>query len=380
MAKTGVDETRKFNSLWRRCRPMTAGLVTAPMDAGGAIGQTSGSFLPKMPTSMRLSRLLIVILLLGFAALPLLHAQGMGSPYTVVVPVADTSDAQRDQAFATALGQVLTRVAGGQDLRSNAGYGDALSQAGSLVQKFQYQRAATGLILNVEFEPGSVRRLVTKLGVASAGVKPPVLLLVQGSDGHLLNQAGLASLASAAAARGTNVAYPNAAGAPDMAKVAAADPAALATINQQYHTGLVLLGKLHGGGADWTLISGGQPQRWSSQGATQDVLLGDAGNSMVDHIGKQLNVIGAGPSEGKLWISGLDSATDYANLLSTLQADPSVKQVTTLGAENDAVLLYVKASVPMNGLAANLAAGGRLLLQGEPHAGADANLRWLPGH
>ncbi|MFC5582371.1 DUF2066 domain-containing protein [Rhodanobacter terrae] len=327
---------------------------------------------------MRLSRLLIVILLLGFAALSPLHAQ-TGSPYTVVVPVADTSDAQRDQAFATALGQVLTRVAGGQDLRSNAGYSDALGHAGSLVQKFQYQRAATGLILNVEFEPGAVRRLVSKLGVASAGIKPPVLLLVQGNDGHLLNQAALASLATAAAARGANVVYPDAAGVPDMAKVAGADPAVLATINRQYHTGLVLLGKLHGGGADWTLISGGQPQRWSSQGATQDALLGDAGNSMVDHIGKQLNVIGAGPSEGKLWISGLASATDYANLLATLQADPSVKQVTTLGAENDAVLLYVKASLPMSGLAANLAASGRLLLQGEPHPGADANLRWLPG-
>jgi len=100
-------------------------------------------------------------------------------------------------------------------------------------------------------------------------------------------------------------------------------------------------------------------------------------DSLVDRIGKQLNVIGAGPSEGKLWISGLGSATDYANLLATLQADPSVKQVTTLGAENDAVLLYIKASVPMTGLAANLAASGHLLLQGEPHAGADANLRWL---
>ena len=28
-------------------------------------------------------------------------------------------------------------------------------------------------------------------------------------------------------------------------------------------------------------------------------------------------------------------------------------------------------------LATSLAAGGRLLLQGEPHEGADANLRWL---
>ncbi len=329
---------------------------------------------------MRLSRLLIVALLLGFAALSPLHAQSSGSPYSVVVPVADTSDAQRDQAFATALGQVLTRIAGGQDLRSNAGYADALGKAGSIVQKFQYQRAATGMILNVEFEPGSVRRLVSTLGVASAGIKPPVLLLVQDNDGHQLNQTALASLAAAAARRGTNVVYPDAASAPDTTKVASADPAALATINQQYHTGLVLLGKLHDSTADWTLISGGQPQHWSSQGATRDVLLGDAGNSMVDHIGKQLNVIGAGPSEGKLWISGLTSATDYANLLATLQADPSVKQVTTLGAENDAVLLDVKASVPMSGLAANLAAGGRLLLQGERHPGADANLRWLSGH
>ena len=160
----------------------------------------------------------------------------------------------------------------------------------------------------------------------------------------------------------------------------AGDRSAWATMERYNKQDVRLLGKLHDGTADWTLISGGQPQHWSSQGATRDVLLGDAGNSMVDHIGKQLNVIGAGPSEGKLWISGLTSATDYANLLATLQADPSVKQVTTLGAENDAVLLDVKASVPMSGLAANLAAGGRLLLQGEPHPGADANLRWLSGH
>jgi len=324
---------------------------------------------------MRLSRLLIVTLLL-FVAWPAAHAQVAGSPYAVVVPVADTSDAQRDQAFATALGQVLTRVAGGQDLRGNAGYGEALGNAASMVQKFQYQRAATGLVLEVEFEPGTVRRLVTKLGVQSAGIRPPVLLLVQGSDGRLLDQPALASLATTAAARGTNVAYPDG-NPPDPAKVAAADPAALVAVNRQYHTGLVLLGKLHDGGADWTLVSGGQAQHWSDQGADAQTLLGDAGNGLVDRLGKQLNVIGAGPSEGKLWVSGLQSAMDYASLVAILQDDPSVKQVQTLGAQNDGVLLYVKASAPISALAANLAAGGHLLLQGEPHPGADANLRWL---
>jgi hypothetical protein len=329
---------------------------------------------------MRTFCLSIVFLLLGIAALPAVHAQAAGSPYSVVVPVADTSDGQRDQAFATALAQVMTRVAGGQDLRSNPGYAGALGSAGSLVQKFQYQRAATGLVLDVDFDPASVRRLVAKLGVASAGIKPPVLLLVQHANGSAANEAELASLAATAAARGTTVVYP-AAGSPlDPAKVTVADPATLAAINRHYRTGLVLLGKLHDDSADWTLISGGQAQHWSSQGTTEDAMLAAAGNGLVDRLGKQLNVIGSVASEGKLWVGGLDSATDYASLLALLTADPSVRQVTTVGAQDDGVLLDVKASVPMQALAANLAASGHLLLQGQSHQGADANLRWLRGN
>lgn len=328
---------------------------------------------------MRLPRLFVAFLLLGLAALPALHAQAASSPYSVTVPVADTSEAQRSQAFATALAQVMTRVAGGQDLRSNPGYSAALGSASSLVQKFQYQRAATGLVLDVDFAPASVRRLVAQLGVSSAGIKPPVLLLVQRADGSLVDQATLASLAATAAARGTNVVYPDAAGELDAGKVAA-DPATMALINRKYHTGLVLLGKLHDDAADWTLISGGKVQRWSSQGASDEALLAAAGNGLVDHLGQQLNVIGSVASQGKLWVSGLDSAADYAGLLATLNADPSVQQVTTVGALNDGVLLDIKATVPMGALAANLAAGGRLLLQGQPHDGADANLRWLHGN
>ncbi|HWU75782.1 MAG TPA: DUF2066 domain-containing protein [Rhodanobacter sp.] len=329
---------------------------------------------------MRLFRLPIAIMLLGFAVLPALHAQNSGSPYSVTVPVVDTSEAQRDQAFSIALSQVMTRIAGGRDLRGQTGYADALAGAGALVQKFQYEKATTGLVLDVDFAPASVRQLVSRIGVVSAGIKPPVLLLVQGSDGSLLDQTALDSLAAAATARGARVVYPAAAGSLDVDKIAAADPAALAAINQQYHTGLVLLGKLHGGSADWTLVSGGQVQHWSNGGTSKDALLGNAGNGLVDRLGKQLNVIGAGSSEGKLWVGGLQSATDYAGLLAALNADPSVQSVITVGAQNDGVLLEVKASVPISALAANLAAGGRLLLQGEAHAGADANLRWLQAH
>ena len=326
---------------------------------------------------MRLSRLLLVTLLFGLAVLSPLRSQAQGSPYSVIVPVNDTSDAQRDIAFTTALGQVLARVAGGQDLRSNPGYADATKNAASLVRKYQYQRAASGISLEVDFEPGTIRHLISTLGVASAGVKPPVLLLVEGADGKLFDQSSLGSLASSASARGTNVTYADATNPPDVGKAAAADPATLAAINQQYHTGLVLVGKLHNGGASWTLISGGQSQTWSNKGTTEDAVLSDAGNGMVDRIGKQLNVIGAGVSEGKVWVDGLKSAMDYASLLSTLRADPSISNVTTIGAQNDGVLLDVKASVPLSALAANLAAGGRLLLSKSAHDGADATLSWL---
>ncbi|MEO7065335.1 MAG: DUF2066 domain-containing protein [Rhodanobacter sp.] len=326
---------------------------------------------------MRLSRLLLVTFLLSFAALPSLHAQTATSPYSVVVPVTDTSAAQLDEAFAAALGQVLTRVAGGQDLRSNAGYTAALGNARSLVRKFQYQRGANGLDLDIDFEPGAVRRLVATLGVTTAGVKPPVLLLVQGSDGQLFDQSALAPLAAAAGKRGTNVTYPDASQTVDIKKVAAADPSALATINQQYHTGLVLLGKLHAGGADWTLISGGRSQQWSDAGATEDVVLADAGNAVADRVNKQLNVVGTSVSDSKLWVSGLHSALDYASLLALLRADPAVRQVTTLGAQGDGVLLGVKAALPLPSLIANLAAAGRVLRQGGEHAGADGNVRWL---
>jgi hypothetical protein len=331
---------------------------------------------------MRLSRLLIASLLLGFAALSPWRAPAQSaSPYTVVVPVPDTSETQRDQAFATALAQVLARVSGGQDLRGKPGYDDALKNAPGMVQQYQYQRGTgtpPGLLLQTTFDSGAVRRAIAQMGASSAGVKPPVLLVVRDAAGNLLGRDALAALASAAGQRGYNVAYAdNPAVLPDPAKLAAADPAALAAVTGEYHTGLVLLGQLHqGGGADWTLLSGGRTQQWTDQASGDDALLGDAGSALADRLGKQLNVIGGGTVEGKLWVSGLDSAMDYAGMLAALRADPAVLNVATLGAQDDGALLEVKSSLPLPALAADLAAGGHLL-QGQAHDGADASLRWL---
>lgn len=328
---------------------------------------------------MRLSRLLIATLLLGLiTGLPQIVLGQTASPYNVVVPVSDTSGTQRSQAFSTALGQVLTRVSGGQDLRGKSGYDDAMQNAGGIVQQFQYQRGAgnpPSLTMSITFDQGAVQRLVTQMGASTAGIKPPLLLVVQGSDGKVLGKDDLGTLSDAVNKNGYKVSYADPTQLPDLGKLAAADPAALSAIARLYHTGLVLVGDMHANSADWTLISGGQAQHWSAQGS-DDGLFADAGKSATDRLGKALNVIGATEVNGKLWISGLHTALDYANLLATLRADPSVEKVSSLGAQDDGVLLIVKASKPLDDLATDLAASGRLM-QGGARDGADVSLRWL---
>jgi uncharacterized protein len=329
---------------------------------------------------MRLSRSLIAILLLGWVlAMPRLGLGQGTSPYTVVVPVPDVSEAQRTQAFSTALAQVLARVSGGQDLSGKSGYAEALQNASGIVQRYQYQRTSgtpPSMSLEVAFDQGAVQRVVSQMGATPAGVKPPLLLVVRGTDGNVLTKDDLDALTDSAHKRGYQVAYADPSQLPDIGKLTEADPAALAGITRIYHTGLVLVGDVQTNGASWTLISGGQAQHWSVQGTHEDDMFTQAGNTAADHLGQALNVIGTSQVDGKLWVSGLQSAMDYANLLSTLRADPSVHKVSTLGAQDDGVLLDVTTDLPLDALASNLAAAGRVI-KDKAHDGADASLRWL---
>jgi hypothetical protein len=93
------------------------------------------------------------------------------NPYSATVPVAGTSDAQRDAAIAAALTQVLQQVSPGV-----AAGPDVLAQASGYVRDFRYSRAASGggLQLQVDFDPGAVSRLLATnpAGGALAGAAP----------------------------------------------------------------------------------------------------------------------------------------------------------------------------------------------------------------
>jgi hypothetical protein len=88
-----------------------------------------------------------------------------GNPYSATVPVAGTSDAQRSDAIAAALKVVLQQAASGF-----APDTDTLANASGYVRDYHYQRAASGagLELQVDFDPGSIKRLVAQGGSSGA--------------------------------------------------------------------------------------------------------------------------------------------------------------------------------------------------------------------
>ncbi|MBB3225660.1 hypothetical protein FHW69_000250 [Luteibacter sp. Sphag1AF] len=325
---------------------------------------------------MRPSRLLAVLMLLALAVISPVMAQT--TDYSVTVPVADTSQAVRDQAFASALTQVLARANNGADPRSKPGYADAMKQPGGLVQQYQYARAGAGLTLNVSFDPGAVRRVLSVGDAAASAPRSPVLVIVRDSAGKVLGSQELVPLSQMADSRGYPVVAPRADEVPDQLAIAGADAATLANVARQYNTSFILQGTVREDGTtDWTLVSAGRSQSWKDSGEALPALLANGANAMADRLDRQFVTSASGASSGKIWVSGLKSATDYAALLATFQSDPAVRSVSTLSAHNDGVMLSVTASAPLARLISGYAAGGHIL-SADAHEGADIGTRWVP--
>lgn len=308
-------------------------------------------------------------------------AAAQTSIYTVTVPVADTSAAVRDQAFATGLTQVLARATNGADPRTKPGYADAMKQPGGLVQQYQYARTggANGapLSLDIVFDPGAIRRVLAVGDAAAAAPKAPVLVVARDTSGKLLGQQDLLPLSQMADTRGYQIVVPKGDSMPDPSAIANGDPTAVAAVARQYNTAVVLVGKIGADETDWTLVSAGRTSNWKDSGEAPAALLANGANAMADKLDRQFAATQGGSSSGKVWVTGLRSAADYAALLATFQNDPSVKTVAPMSASADGVMLNVSASAPLARLVAGYAAGGHILAA-DAHDGADLGVRWVP--
>lgn len=105
------------------------------------------------------------------------HAVPVSGLYDAVVPVADTSETERDPAFARALEKVLVRAAGSEDVLQRSGINDVLANAGNLVQAYRYQRSGEdALELAVSFGAVGVTRALSSVGAPVWGANRPAVL------------------------------------------------------------------------------------------------------------------------------------------------------------------------------------------------------------
>lgn len=327
---------------------------------------------------MRPRIVLIFLALLAFGGPSL--AQVATSPYSVTVPVADTTPPSRDVAFTAALTQVLARANGGQDPRSKPGYADAMKSPGALVQQYQYKKGLPGaapLVIEVSFDPAAVRRASGAADPTAGGAANALLVLVRNGQGQLLTGDVLAPAIQAAQSRGYLVVTADASSPPSADKVAQADPATLAALTAKYHTALILQGSVNHGSADWTLVTGGKATSWQDSGEADAALLANGANGAADRIERQLAGSASIGNSANVWVSNLHSAGDYAAMTAALRDDPSIRSVNAVQADGDGVLLQVKGNGSLRALASGVGASGHLLT-GTAHDGADVSLRWAP--
>lgn len=330
---------------------------------------------------MRPLSLLAALLLLTTTALPLRAAEDPGL-YAGEAPVTDTSDAQRDQAFDAALAQVLVKLSGDRNVAVRPGVADALAQASTLVQQYQYRQegGAAALRLEARFDPAAVRRLASGLKLAVwPGPRPPVLAVIRGAGGALLGEAQAGPLLQAGTERGLRFVFPAGADLPDTAALSAGDDTALARVARDYRTGLVLIGTLGANNAAWILVGGGTPQRWQDTGSLA-TLLANGGEAAADRLIPRF-AAAPGSASGSggtatLWVSGIDSSTDFAALLAQLRQGAQVRGAVPVAAQDDGVLLQVRFEGDLASMLGDLGASGRML-PAAAHSGADAALRWL---
>lgn len=137
-------------------------------------------------------RNLAVLLLGGLLIAGNSQAVPVQGLYDAVVPVPDTSEAERPQAFARALEKVLVRTSGSPQVLQQEGLSDVLAKAGGLVQAYRYQRSETdedALELAVSFGAVGVTRALASINAPVWGANRPAVLgwvAVQSRSGRTL--------------------------------------------------------------------------------------------------------------------------------------------------------------------------------------------------
>ncbi|MEO8669804.1 MAG: DUF2066 domain-containing protein [Tahibacter sp.] len=304
------------------------------------------------------------------------HAQSPGlSLYAGEVPVTDQSDEQRTEGLKNALAQVVVKLTGDKNVLASESVAKAVAGAERFVQQYQYrQDVATEngqpqirLVLVAQFDRAPVDRLLRDRGLKVWGSDSRAPLLVwlatdTGNGPRLLADAASSELRDfmrSAQQRGLGIVLPTVAD-PAQAELAAqtvwnGDTTGLVNAAARYQTDQVLVGQLRQSGGEWTahwnLLQGGQvATSWDVRDASFATVLAAGAEGAADRIGVRSAAV---PEErristARIWVSGLNSAQDYARLLEILGHNEWVRDTQAEQARNDGVLLRINLNLALD--------------------------------
>jgi hypothetical protein len=326
--------------------------------------------------------------------------------YSGEAPVSAQTDAERARAAVPALAQALVKASGDASVTSDARLPPLLDQAPALMTSFTYRQdyepgpAGTPvprLYLVAQFAPQGVASILTQLRRPVWGAdRPTTLVWLVVDDGTLKTIASaaqvdaLGALTRHARERGIPLVFPRL-DADDLAQVDAQTlwdgaPAGALAAASRYRAQVALIARLARVSGGWTgrftLMDQLGSEQWTASYPESNGVLVAAAAGLADRVAKRFAVSLAERvvADHRIWIAGVESATDYARALSYLDGLSVVEAVEPEGADGNRLLVRVTLNVTLDRLRQML--GFTNVLRFEevaPADGAAATLTLLRG-
>lgn len=297
--------------------------------------------------------------------------------FAAEITVNGQGEAQRSNAFARGLLQVLTRVTGDRGITSRPGVGNELRRAREYVKGYDYRQdegvSASGApsfktMLVVRYDEDKINALIETLGLPvwpEPRPKPVLWLAIDDGTGPRLvglNRSNAArSVLDQAIERGYRLGLP-AGTAAEQALVGAiwrGDTAAIARASQRYSPPMQLVGKLYRDGkggwtADWAFVDNGKVlDKWSTTEPDARRAMAGGANGAADVLVKRYAkpVEGAGPAgEYEVRFTGIDSSEEYIRLVGYLHKQAVVRRITPVRASPEGMVFRLELVSGVGGL------------------------------
>lgn len=339
---------------------------------------------------------LVLIIMLLFGALPGEAAEVTGL-YRAEVPVASQDAASRNRAIGEAFQQVLIKVTGREAVAEQPALQEKIQDASAYVQQYRYRIAPTPMnapptaevqrLLQVQFDPQAVNRLLTEQKLPIWGVTRPLILIwlgIEENGKHHMVMPGqepqlTAAIEKTADARGLPILMPLL-DLEDQSRLQAEDlwgksVKPVREASQRYEPDLILVGTFrhasdpywHG---NWTLLTPQGFEDWKSKGMDEQQVADQGIRELAERLAAHYAPVHTeeGLQPLRLRITGIRQLSDYERIERFLRNLDSVAQVELLFAEPESVVFSLQVHGGQASLEREIGLGGLLRPESAPES------------